>query len=264
MKIYSYSKLSTFENCAFQFKLRYIENIKVDKDTIERFLGNIVHYTLEYTYLNREKLLKKENPKEAIVQLFRHFWAKGSEHTTDFKKFGGYKSSIVVVKRGRGPEDYKTMGERCIERYFDAYFPFDQNKVLGMEERIQIKLDPAGEYLLNGIIDRLDETPAGDIEIHDYKTGANTPSQAKIEKERQLPLYQIGIAEKFPGKKITLIWHYLMSGNEFPLVKTEAELQGVKSETMGVINEIESTKDFLPHKGPLCNYCEYFGTYCAK
>ncbi|MCX5776309.1 MAG: PD-(D/E)XK nuclease family protein [Candidatus Firestonebacteria bacterium] len=262
MKIYSYSKLSTFENCAFQYKLRYLENIKVDKDTIERFLGNIVHYTLEYTYRNREKLLQKANPKEAVVQLFRHFWSKGSENTVDFKVFDGYKNSIVVVKRGRGPDDYKIMGEKCIERYFDAYFPFDQNKLLGMEERIQIKLDTAGNYLLNGIIDRLDETPAGDIEIHDYKTGANPPGQAKIEKERQLPLYQIGIAEKYPGKKITLIWHYLMSGIEFPLVKTEEQLQGVRSETMDVINEIESTKEFIPRKSPLCSYCEYNGTYC--
>jgi len=262
VKIYSYSKLSTFENCPFQYKLRYIEKIKIDKDTIERFLGNIVHYTLEYTYLNRDKLLKKGNPKEAIKQLFNYFWINGSGKTKNFKEFEGYKSSILVVKRGRGPEDYKSMGERCIERYFEKYAPFDQNKILGMEKRIQIKLDPAGTYLLNGIIDRLDETAAGDLEIHDYKTGANAPSEAKMEKERQLPLYHIGVAEEFSGKKITLIWHYLMSGIEFRINKNEEQLQGIKTETMGVINEIEATQEFKTQKSGLCNYCEYYGTYC--
>ncbi len=250
MKIYSYSKLSTFENCAFQYKLRYIDNIKVDKDTIERFLGNTVHSTLEYTYQNRENLLKKDKPKEAMTELFNYFWRKD------------YKDSITIVKRGKGAGDYKSAGARCIERYFDKYYPFDQNKVLGMEERIQIKLDAEGKYLLNGIIDRLDETPGGGLEIHDYKTGMNPPSQEKIEKERQLALYHIGVAEKYGGRKISLIWHYLMSGIEFRLEKTESQLQGVKEETMGVINEIEATEEFKTHKGPLCNYCEYFGSYC--
>ena len=132
-----------------------------------------------------------------------------------------------------------------------------------MEERIQIKLDAEGAYLLNGIIDRLDETPEGNIEIHDYKTGMNPPTQQKIEKERQLALYHIGVAEKYLGKKIFLIWHYLMSGIEFKLEKTEAELLAVKTEAIGVIKEIENTSEFKPHKSPLCPYCEYNGTYCG-
>jgi len=74
--------------------------------------------------------------------------------------------------------------------------------------------------------------------------------------------YHIGVAEKFSGKKITLIWHYLMSGIEFRINKNEEQLQGVKIETMGVINEIEATKEFQIRKSGLCNYCEYFGTYC--
>ena len=52
MVIYSHSRLSTFEQCPFKFKLRYIDKIIPEiENTIESFLGGIVHETLEWIYL---------------------------------------------------------------------------------------------------------------------------------------------------------------------------------------------------------------------
>jgi DNA helicase-2/ATP-dependent DNA helicase PcrA len=249
--IYSYSKLSTFENCRFQYKLRYIDKIIVEKDTIERFLGNVVHSTLEYLYNDVIKGGIRE--KADVIKLYHWFWKKE------------YNDKIVIVKKQYGKDHYKLIGERCVERYYNKYFPFNQNKILGMEEKIQFKLDESGKYILNGVIDRLDETPKGDIEIHDYKTGMTLPSDFHMNKERQLPLYQIGIKEKFgKDKNIYLIWHYLAFDHEFNITKTEDDIVKIKNETINVIDEIEKTTEFTPKKSPLCNYCEYFGSYCPK
>lgn len=249
MPVYSYSRLNTFENCSLQYKLRYIDCIKVKRDTIERYLGNTVHSTLEYLY--NDVILGNQRDLHLVIKLYRWFWDKH------------FHNDIVIVKKQYDVDHYKKIGEKCIERYYNKHFPFNKNKILGLEEKINIKADKEGKYCLTGVIDRIDETPDGKIEIHDYKTGMTLPKN--IEKENQLPLYNIGLKDKLGhDRQITLIWHYLMFGHEFVLEKTEEQLNKVLDETIGIIQKVESTKEFLPKKGPLCNYCDYYQGDCKE
>jgi len=49
MMIYSHSRLAAFEQCPLRFKFQYIDKLKPDiKQSIEGFLGNKVHDTLEW------------------------------------------------------------------------------------------------------------------------------------------------------------------------------------------------------------------------
>ncbi|MEI7903982.1 MAG: PD-(D/E)XK nuclease family protein [Candidatus Firestonebacteria bacterium] len=243
--VYSHSRLGCYENCPFSYKLRYLEKIRVEKDTIERFLGNTVHATLEYTYkkVNSENTIPK---KEKVAEYFNWKWKKE------------WKESIFIVKKHKyDKEHYRSIGEKSITRYTERYYPFNQNKILGLEQKIEIKLDPKGKYKMRGVVDRIDETASGEIEIHDYKTGMSTPSQAKIEKDKQLALYQIGVKEFEGEKKITLIWHYLMSGVDFSSNRSEEQLEELKRDTILAIDEVESAKEFPKKPGPLCDYCEY-------
>lgn len=44
MTTYSHSRVSTFENCPYQYKLKYVDKIEVNiPTTIEAFMGGIVH-----------------------------------------------------------------------------------------------------------------------------------------------------------------------------------------------------------------------------
>ncbi|MDI6846268.1 MAG: PD-(D/E)XK nuclease family protein, partial [Candidatus Saccharicenans sp.] len=47
---YSHSKLSTFENCPLKFKLAYIDEIRVEEEGIEAFLGSRFHQAMEKLY----------------------------------------------------------------------------------------------------------------------------------------------------------------------------------------------------------------------
>ena len=59
MVTYSHSRVSTYENCPYQYKLHYIDKIKVDiPTTIECFMGDMVHRTLERLYKDK-KFYKK-------------------------------------------------------------------------------------------------------------------------------------------------------------------------------------------------------------
>ena len=50
MGIYSNSKLGTFDQCKYKFRLQYIERIRTGVRSIEAFMGSMVHDTLEKLY----------------------------------------------------------------------------------------------------------------------------------------------------------------------------------------------------------------------
>jgi len=85
------------------------------------------------------------------------------------------------------------MGKKFIGDYYERYYPFNQGKVLGIERPVFINLDDQGEYKLRGYIDRIDQAKDGIYEIHDYKTSKSLPEQSKMDEDRQLALYQIGV-----------------------------------------------------------------------
>ena len=49
-KYYSYSQINTFLNCPKKYKLIYIDKISIKKESIEAFIGKVVHEVLEWIY----------------------------------------------------------------------------------------------------------------------------------------------------------------------------------------------------------------------
>ena len=94
---YSHSKLSTFEQCPFRFKLRYIDKVVPEiENFIEAFLGSAVHNTLEWLYL---QVKEGEVPSlDDVVVRFASEWNKG------------YSSNIEIVRYGMTSEDYYNKG----------------------------------------------------------------------------------------------------------------------------------------------------------
>lgn len=69
MLIYSHSRLATYENCPQQYKLRYVDRIRLpegSEEGIEAFLGSRVHDALEK--LHKEFLLTRTNAQLKDLQ----------------------------------------------------------------------------------------------------------------------------------------------------------------------------------------------------
>jgi hypothetical protein len=64
-------------------------------------------------------------------------------------------------------------------------------------------------------------------------------------------------------QEIRLVWHYLAFDTEISSSRTPEDLQQLRRQTMELIQEIESDRQFLPKEGPLCNWCDYQG-FCPK
>jgi putative RecB family exonuclease len=250
MPTYSHSQLSTYETCPHQFKLSYIDKIKVETEGIEAFMGSRVHDALEKLY--RDLKVTKLNSLEEIIDYYHQSWEKN------------WNEMVQIIRKGYSAEDYRRLGEKCITDYYKRYYPFDQGKTLGLEENIYFPLDQEKGYSIRGFIDRLALLDHSILEIHDYKTSGRLPTQENVNSDRQLAFYQMGVVGKWKDiQEIRLIWHYLAFDTEIRSSRTPEELHRLRRKTLELIQKIETDRQFLPKEGPLCNWCDYQG-FCPK
>jgi hypothetical protein len=147
--------------------------------------------------------------------------------------------------------------------YYKRHAPFNQGKTLGLEERIEMKLNDGEKvYSIQGYIDRLTWIPQEETyEIHDYKTGNSLPTQEDADQDRQLALYQLGIAQRWPdAKKFRLVWHYLAFDKMLVSTRTPTDLQTLEREVVETIHRIEKEATlgrWQVNVSRLCDWCEY-------
>lgn len=137
MPLYSHSKLSCFEDCKLKYKCKYIDSIKTDvENTIEAFLGDLVHQTLEKLY--RDKLSEKTDELKELLLFYNNLWKK------EFSK----NIKINELKE----KNYHDMGVRFITDYYERYKPFNQGRILGIETKDLLELKK--DYKMHVRIDR--------------------------------------------------------------------------------------------------------------
>ncbi len=248
MPVYSNSKLSTYENCPQQYKLRYIKRVRLpegSEEGIEAFLGSRVHDVLEKLY--KELILTKMNSLDELLGYYKNEWDKN------------WHENVVVVKKGFTKDHYQNAGKEAITNYYKRHQPFNQSKTMATEQLITFKLEG---YAIQGYIDRLGHRDKGVYEIHDYKTSGSLPSQEKFDSDRQLALYHIGIKEKYrDAKDVQLIWHYLIFDKEFRSARNDSQIKDLKKQVVSLIKTIEKDTKFEPTESRLCDWCEY-PEYC--
>jgi putative RecB family exonuclease len=243
--LFSHSRLSSFENCRKQFEFRYILKVPSETESIEAFVGKRVHEILErlYVFVGRGQIPSVEK----VIDRYQKLW----EETYDAER-------VRIVREGTPLAYYRKLGESCVRGYYVRHYPFDDGETLGIEKRVIFPLDEAGDYKMQGIIDRISRARDGSIEIHDYKTGARVPSQKILDQDRQLALYQIGLASQFgEQQRFRLVWHYVAKNRTHSSTRTPEQLQSLRESTIARIDEIQSTTEFAPKKISLCPWCEY-------
>jgi putative RecB family exonuclease len=244
-KIFSHSSMSSFETCPKKYHFRYIEKIRVDLEGIEAFMGKQVHEILERLYLFVAE--GKVPSLERVLSRYRQNW----EERFDADR-------IRIVRSGTEPGFYRSNGGRCLENYSRRHYPFDADETLGLEKRIRFQIDEEGKYKIRGIIDRLVRAQDGALEIHDFKTSARVPSQAKLDNDKQLALYEIGVRQQLGEEgAIRLVWHYVQSDRLRTSVRTPEQLADLRAATARAIDRIRSEEEWSPRRGPLCDWCEY-------
>jgi putative RecB family exonuclease len=246
LTVYSHSRLSSFENCALQYRYRYVDRIRTGFESIEAFMGKRVHEVLENVYENLPRA--RAAGLDASLALYDRLW---SENLTP---------SVRVVRPDLDVEYYRALGRRCVAGYWERHFPFpiDPDQIIGIELKVEMALDPAGKFRMMGYVDRAQHAGPGVIEIHDYKTTATLPKEGSLRFDRQLPLYEIALRQRFPEtKEVRLIWHFLAHAADAFETRTAQELESVRRKCIGLIQTVERAREYPAKKGPLCAWCDY-------
>jgi DNA helicase-2/ATP-dependent DNA helicase PcrA len=233
----SYSQLQTFEICPLHYKLKYILKIPTPQTSAQSF-GTSVH---------------------AALRNFYQSWKSGNEiNINDAKKIvdeawinEGYSSKIheqkALVKAKQIVVDY-------LKKNFNK-----QNLPVELEYPFSFYL---GEVKIAGRIDRVDKIGENKIEIIDYKTGDNVPTQKKLEEDLQLTFYALAgseVKDKTLGKEpedILLSLCYLEKDLKLTTTRNKEQLTQVKEYILEKVSEIEHS-DFGCSGSLFCKNCEY-------
>ena len=242
MTCYSHSRLSTFEQCRYKYKLQYIDKVKVEiPTTVEAFMGDLAHRTLEKLY-NDLKFQKLNSLKE-LLKFYNDSWKKE------------WTDEILIAKSEYTAENYRKMGEKYISDYYGHYKPFDEITILGLETEERMTLADGSQYHVR--IDKL--CFKGNMYfVCDYKTNVRMKEQEDADSDRQLAMYSIWVKDKFPdAEKVMLKWHMLAFDKEIVSERTDKELKKLQAETIALIEEIEGCKEFPTSVTNLCDYCVF-------
>ncbi len=243
MATYSHSRISTFEQCPYKYKLQYIDKAEPEiETTIEAFMGDIVHQTL-YELYKRKKFQQKIS-KELIVKFYQDLWEKE------------YSEDIKVVKKELTANNYKKMGEKFLGDYYDKYEPFEQLTIIGLETQDRMTLPNGSSWHVR--IDKFACDDKGNYYVMDYKTNAWMKTQEEADEDRQLAMYSVWVKDKFKdAKSVKLVWHMLAFNKEVTSERTPAQLKKLQDEVIAVIKKIESAKEYPTNVTKLCDYCGF-------
>ena len=241
----SYSQIETFLTCPLHYKLRYVYKVPTPPSASLSF-GTAMHATLKNFY---EEVARKKRPSDKLLfDLLEKNWIKE-----------GFKSK-------KHEKEFFNKGKLYLSGFLKNGF---NPRVLpvALEQPFTV---PVGKDLkIGGRIDRIDEIGRGEIEIVDYKTGANIPSQREVDKNLQLSFYALA-ATKIPNppfgkppEKIKLSLYYLDEQEKISTTRTAKQLEKAVENILKVREEIEKS-DFKCSNHIFCQKGCEFSLFCKS
>ena len=72
---FSYSRINTFNNCPQKYKIQYLDKISNNCNSIEAYMGQMVHQVLENLY-NIEDINNRFISFDELMRMYNECWEK--------------------------------------------------------------------------------------------------------------------------------------------------------------------------------------------
>ncbi len=251
---FSYSRLQTFSQCPAQYRLHYLEHLTESATSIESFLGNRLHETLEWLY--RERLEGRTVSFDGLLEAYRSRWAQQ------------WNGQIRIAAPAWQTDDYYQLGLRSLAGYYRRHVPFDQ-PVYSTEQVLKFDLDGDGRYLMTGVLDRLDNPGPGWWAIHDYKSGRRILTQVQANRDLQMKIYYLALYKtQDQVERVDVVWEFLRHGRKVAIDRVgwnPARIATMIRKRIDRVREAEAQPELLhPKESILCNWCYYWEACPAK
>ena len=238
--IWSFSRLSSFQQCPYQWKLQYIDCAKGENNAFAEF-GLLSHKILE-------KYAKDELELFELSMVYDEKYDDFIEHKFPYNKHVDLN------------ESYKKQGKD----YFDNFSGFGDYEIISIEEEFEFVMD---NIKIKGLLDLLVKDKDGNYHIIDHKS--SDPKSAKSAKAKeywkQMTLYAIWVYVKYGVFPVKLHINAFRKQQWFIIDFDENEIDKIKKWVIDTVDVILKEEEFLPKSDAyfcrnLCNFrnlCEY-------
>ncbi len=244
---FSYSRVTTFEQCPRRYRYRYRDGVKEGFRGVEAFMGNCVHEALEWLFL--ERCADRVRTAAEAVEKYCEVWDR---RYTD----GG--AVVRVIRAGTELEFYRRTGAELIERFHRDRFSVDDRSTVAVEQHFVIEL--GGRQPFQGFIDRLARDPSGTLHIIDYKTGKRVPRDFRGKEADQLKAYAVAIFARHceaECSEVVLELDFLRGSKPLRYRMQRSEAAATENELLARIDQVSDSTVFPPVPGILCQWCGF-------
>jgi DNA helicase-2/ATP-dependent DNA helicase PcrA len=233
----SASSIEDYEDCPLKFKFGHYLKIPTGPQAALTF-GNIMHRSVRHYF---ELRAKGEANFEAVKGFYESSWRKTGRRKTEFED--EYQEQA-----------YKQAGLEQLRAFVEKQESIE-TLPLSMESSFSLDL---GEVWLQGRIDQISPLAQGGeraVELVDYKTG-KPRSQKDADKSLQLSVYALAAQEQMKLRPVRLTFYCLTNNEPVHTVRTEQDLEAVKTEILTVADRIRQNH-FPATPGFVCKFCDY-------
>lgn len=253
--ILSYSRIDLFKQCAYRYKLKYIEKNYSDTTSLSLSLGTLAHKIFELKYTPNQTMTLEEI-WQGFLDGFKDENIKGWNELVDEYGFDIYD---IDEKTGTSVEDrVEVMKDKFFNEHID-----DEWEVVGLEQEFLITFNNKAK--IKGFIDRVDRNKiTGEIRVIDYKTNKKPYEQKDLTTPLQMYIYSLACYELYGQYPTECIYDLL-----FLNMKQIGGTKGYMNRGFKTLNKILDeiilyqeigSEHMKPNSCPLCYWCDYSKT----
>jgi putative RecB family exonuclease len=239
------SRAADFKNCPLLYRFRCIDRLP-ETPSKAATRGTLVHAVLEQIF----DLPAAERSLAAARGMVPGAWKRVLEESPEAAEL------FADDTDGNELSAWLDGAADLVDNYFALEDP-SRLEPAAREQRVEIVIDG---IRLRGYVDRLDISPAGDIRIVDYKTGA-TPREAFEAKALfQMKFYALVLwrTRGIVPRQLRLM--YLADTDTLSYAPDAEELTRFERTLKAIWTAIERATqngDFRPNPGRLCEWCDH-------
>lgn len=234
----SYSHLSSYENCPYQFYLKYFIEIP-GKVSAARSFGLSIHNTLREFY---DRIIRSKSGFEGFEKM---------PNLDDLRDIYRQKwQSDGYEQRSQENHRYRA-GKQALLNFYTALFS-ESDIPFQLEYHFRANI---GNVRLKGVVDRIDQIEGG-VRIIDYKTGALPRDEGEVKRDLQVPVYVMGI-EQAMGVKVLAAEYIYVEGAKRIEIEISPEMR--EKAVAKIVENVELLRkmNFNAKPGALCRFCDY-------
>lgn len=255
MDKFSYSKLSCYQSCGYQYKLIYVDKHFINDSAIATDFGTTLHHTEELIARDIQNSIPLDYSKYINVFLNGDEHCKGMNEIAQTYPEAYFdeldKSSRTYDQKVR---EYLDDGIYRLEKFMKENPSYE---IIGIEEEFNINYQ--SKYTFHGFIDRVfRDKSTGKIIIEDIKTYAKPIDDASLVTPLQFVFYVLAMQEKYPNSEIECAYDLPLVG-----IKQKAGTEGFINRGLKKIDKLLDkieNEEFVPNPSPLCHWCQFSKT----